>query len=106
MGRVKSTALFSFESVKCSCYLFATDARGNCCDDEHEIIKIEDDHAGATVTALTAEFFEIGQVFQVETLELPALNTTSSIEDSPPPQGVIPLFTKHCSLVFYDSMMS
>jgi hypothetical protein len=106
MGRVKSTSLYTFDSVKCPCYLFATDGKGKCCNDEHEVIKIEDDHAASAVVLLVAEFYEMGKVFQVKPTENLISNPGIFIEEASPPPNPIPLFAKYCSLIFYDSMMS
>ena len=108
MGRVKSTSLYSFESVKCPCYLFATDGKGKCCNDEHEVIKIEDDHAASNVVVVAINLFEIGQVFQTKSEEskLQAASHSFIDDSSPPPLPKVPLFQKNCSLIFYDTMMS
>lgn len=105
MGRVKSTALFTFDSVKCPCFLFAKDGDGKCCNDEHEIFKIEDDHAASAVTAIAAEFFQIGKVFQARPVGKVEPDKRSFVDESPPPLHTVPLFTKHCSLVLYDDEM-
>lgn len=107
MGRVKSSTLFSLKSVKCPCYaVLAAKGPKNCCNDEHDLLKIEDDHAAASVVSIAPDFFEIGSTFEL----LPVRDNTVasinvSIDESPPPLSDIPLFTKHCSLVFYDAEM-
>jgi hypothetical protein len=106
MGRVKSSVLFSFDSVKCPCFLFAKEGNKKCCTDEHEVIKIEDDHAVSNVISIAPEFFVVGEVVsQVFSIE-PREESLTVFDESPPLPDPIPLFTKHCSLVFYDSMMS
>ena len=106
MGRVKSSSLFSFETAKCPCFLFARSVNKKCCADEHDIIKIEDDHAASTVVSIVPDFFEIGSLFETITItHNPVAHINQQVEESPPPLSDIPLFTKHCSLVFYDTDM-
>jgi hypothetical protein len=106
LGRVKSSSLFSFETAKCPCYLFARSVNNKCCADEHEIIKIEDDHSASTVVSVAAEFFEIGLLFEsIQLTNNAVVHVNQQVEESPPPLSDIPLFTKHCSLIFYDADM-
>ena len=102
MGRVKSSALFSFETAKCPCYLFAGE-NDSCCKDTHEVLKIDDDHAASSVVSIAPIFFEIAIQF-IDTKEYPD-PITFYYEESPPP-GAVPLFTRHCSLIFYDDEMT
>lgn len=104
MGRVKSSALFSFDSVKCPCFLVASKLGKKCCNDEHEIIKIEDDHSGTSVVSLTPEFFQVGEVFHTTVLSNEeVVQAFAPVDESPPQISSVPLFTKHCSLIFYDN---
>lgn len=106
MGRVKSSSLFSFETVKCPCFLYSRTINNKCCADEHEIIKIEDDHAGVAAISLVPDFFQIGLLFETtEVNNIVAVHVDQAVEESPPPLSDIPLFTKYCSLVFYDVEM-
>jgi hypothetical protein len=105
MGRVKSSALFSYETVKCPCFVLSGE-RGSCCKDSHEILKIDDDHAASAVVSVAPSFFEMGQVFvDNNPLSQKSQEFQTSFDDSSPPLDPIPLFTKHCSLVFYDDEM-
>ena len=106
MGRVKSSVLFSFDSVKCPCFVFAKEGNKKCCSDEHDVIKIEDDHASSHVVSISPEFFVVGEIFSEINLLEPRHEFFTALDESPPPPNPIPLFTKHCSLVFYDGMMS
>ena len=86
--------------------MLAKYGKNGCCNDEHDIIKIEDDHAASTVVSLVPGFYEIGQIFsEYVSIENDA-DVFSDVDESPPPLDHVPLFTMHCSLVFYDSMMS
>ena len=106
MGRVKSQVLFSYESIKCPCSVLAKYSKSDCCNDEHEILKIDTDHAASSVVSLVPAFFEIGVVF-VLFIEIQKDNKDDfAFADQALPPPKVPLFTKHCSLVFYDGMMS
>jgi hypothetical protein len=106
MGRVKSSSLFSFDTAKCPCYLFARSVNNKCCADEHDIIKIEDDHSVTAAISLVPAFFEMGLLFEVaRSNDIVVARINHAVEESPPPPGGVPLFAKHCSLVFYDAEM-
>jgi hypothetical protein len=106
MGRVKSQVLFTYESVKCPCYDLARYGKSDCCNDEHETLKIDDDHAASSVVSLVPAFFEIREVVVLASIfEKDRDSHTDASDESLPPPDKIPLFTKHCSLVFYDDQM-
>jgi hypothetical protein len=102
MGRVKSSSLFSFDSEKCFCSLFAFPASKSCCDDESTLIKIEDDQTVAWTISVTPEFYSICE------LTLPVIVSGAdsfrpiTVEDKGPPGNPTPLFVKHCSLILYS----
>ena len=103
MGRVKSQVLFTYESIKCPCYELVKYGKSGCCNDEHEILKIDDDHAASTIVSVAPiPFIEIERVF-VFVEEKQTTDFNPSEHPLPPPK--VPLFTKHCSLVFYDDEM-
>ena len=105
MGRVKSQVLFSYESIKCPCFEVSKYGKLDCCNDEHQILKIDDDHAASTVVSLVPAFFEMGEaLYAVVSLEKDHDKLTVA-KESPPPPPPVPLFAKHCSLIFYDSGM-
>lgn len=102
MGRAKSTQIFSFESEKCPCSAFLPGNNG-CCDDEHELLIVDDSQTQIFSLALSAPgFFEIGLVFQERPEQVFAYTSTQYFNEdfSPPPKE--PLFKINCSYVFYD----
>ncbi|HWA33867.1 MAG TPA: hypothetical protein VG737_07045 [Cyclobacteriaceae bacterium] len=105
MGREKHSSLFSFSTKQCPCVIFAKE-KMPCCGDEHEILKIEDDHSGTQVFhSPVPEFTLIGETFS---LILPVLKVEESIHpvaaiNIPPPK--VPRYQSLCSLVFYDSIV-
>jgi hypothetical protein len=102
MGRVNSSTFFSFDSQKCACALFATPTSKSCCNDEHTLIAIEDDHSASTSVSVTPEFFAISDL----TFSLPTdqddLNLRDSSIDDDPPAPDVPLFLRHCSMILFD----
>ena len=105
MGRVNSSTLFTFESAKCPCFVASKYGKDTCCEDEHEVLKIEDDHAASSVVNLVPAFFELGNILN-ESISIETDQELKTIvTQSLPPPDPIPLFTKHCSLVFYDDEM-
>ena len=106
MGREKSTKVFSFESEKCPCSLFLAD-NNPCCDDEQEVLVVDDSQTLATSLApMTPEFFSLGNIINIKPNEIFAYTSTQFlIEDfSPPPKE--PLFKINCSFVFYEDELS
>lgn len=106
MGRAKSTKIFSFESKKCPCSAFLPQNNG-CCDDEHELLIVDDSQTQTLALAVPVPaFFEIGQIFQTHPEQTFAYTSTQYFDEdfSPPPKG--PLFKINCSYVFYDEELS
>jgi hypothetical protein len=102
MGRVNSSAFFSFESQKCACELFADRDSEACCDDEHALITIEDDHSASVVVSVSPEFFAICDLTVPALEEVVAVGGTASPFNEAPPGYSVPLFVKHCSLILFD----
>ena len=78
-----------------------------CCDDEHELLIVDDSQTQTLCLALAAPgFFEIGQIFQEQSEQVIAYASTQYFCDdfSPPPKE--PLFKINCSYVFYDDELS
>jgi len=103
MGRVDSTTLFSSESDKCFCELFAGESDKSCCDDEVSLYKVDDDHAGTSPVSVSPEFFSMGE--NHISLAPDVLSTTGfsflTHHDRPPGKEV-PLFIQHCSRILYS----
>lgn len=102
MGRVKSSALFSFESQKCPCAFVAQYWGNTCCNDEHELIRIDDDHAASSVVLLTPEYFDLGPSFVTIERPVPASEPSLAAIDHTPPDVPVPLFIRYCARVTYD----
>jgi hypothetical protein len=103
MGRVDSSAFFSFESRKCACELFASRSDKSCCDDEISLIKIEDDQSVSAPLTVVPEFFYMGELTFSVLAEKPAQSGISFlITHDKPPGDQVPLFVQHCSLILYS----
>jgi hypothetical protein len=102
MGREQNSSLFSFEAKKCPCFRSMGTTK-SCCEDEHEIVKIEDDHSTSQVAQSPTPTFNLISVFFFETETLfPKPEQLSFAElDLAPPK--IPIYKAVCSLVFYES---
>jgi hypothetical protein len=104
MGRVQHSSFFSFDTKKCPCFRLG-DLAKSCCEDEHELVKIEDSqYASQLIHPPSPEFNLIGKLFfeSVEVL-LPYSTLLQSIAkaNSPPPK--VPIYQAICSLVFYEA---
>ena len=102
MGRVKSSQIFSFESEKCFCALFAFPAAKGCCDDESRLIKIKDDQAAAGEVSISPEYYAICELEVSAGDDHYNYSLPTSEQDEAPPGERTPLFVKHCSLILYS----
>ncbi len=102
MGRVNSSAFFSFESDKCVCDLFATQSAKSCCDDEVTLVKIDNDQSLSSALTLNPEFFTLWEndFFLAEENASDGEYNFYTSRDKPPGWDV-PLFVQHCSLILY-----
>jgi hypothetical protein len=106
MGRAKSTKIFSFESKKCPCSIFLPE-NNPCCEDEHEVLIIDDSQTQTLALAPVApEFFVIADLLNDEKKQIIEKSDKRFLiaDFSPPPK--IPLFKTNCSFVFYDGDLS
>lgn len=102
MGRVNSSAFFSFDSEKCACAIFATPGSDSCCDDEFALIKIEDDHSASGIISVSPEFFAICDLVAPSVKETVVTGIPVAASFEAPPGHSVPLFVKHCSLILFD----
>ena len=103
MGREASVSYFTSEAPRCACSLFASE-KDNCCDDEHELLKLEDCQKSLSAFVLNipslvflGDIITSNVVFPGNIALHPRLY--DSVEGLPPPKT---LFKFHCSYVFYD----
>lgn len=101
MGREASVVFFSAEAKKCPCSLYAGEKDG-CCDDEHDLLRIEDEQKVISKMSLPQPVWKLERIFTEQFVALIETETkTVSFEDDPLPPK-IPLWMANCSLVFYD----
>ncbi|MBX2966199.1 MAG: hypothetical protein KF845_08650 [Cyclobacteriaceae bacterium] len=102
MGRAKSTEIFSFEAKKCLCSQFLPESN-DCCHDEHEVIKVDDNQAFTTFSVSIAPVLvELGEIFNTtEEIALADINSINIClyDYLIPPE---PIFKLNCSFIFYD----
>lgn len=103
MGREASVAFFSSDAEKCICSKFAKEDN-TCCDDEHEVIRLEDEQqAVASFSLAMPQWFVLEKLYVERLVALTASSSKQSAfrpDESPPAK--IPLFQIYCSYVFYD----
>jgi hypothetical protein len=103
MGREASVVFFSAEAKKCACSIYAGE-KDSCCDDEHELLRIENEQKVISVFALQLpQWIELGELvtdtclayYKIESPEWKEFS-----QESLPPK--IPLWKMQCKMVFYD----
>lgn len=102
MGQVKSVAYFSYDGSTCFDSPFEKGL--SCCDDEVELLKIEEDHQHSQKQLIGgAEYFLIPVYTPIEFTTL--LNDNEDVLEtsfeSPPPVEDEPLYQLNCSYTFY-----
>ena len=102
MGREASVSWFTTEAEKCPCSLYGGE-KGSCCDDEHELLRIDNEQKIITAFAAPApEWIALREV----TIEVDASHViiagqaAKAYNDAPPPK--VPRWKRLCTLVFYD----
>lgn len=101
MGSESSVALFTAEAEKCPCSLHG-DKRDPCCDDRHELLRIENEQKILTPPVVAKPSWIV--------LEADSPPERSPGEGSPgmttyaghPVPDKIPRWKIHCSFLFYD----
>ncbi|HEY0654187.1 MAG TPA: hypothetical protein VGD65_13705 [Chryseosolibacter sp.] len=102
MGREASVQFFTAESKKCPCSLYAKDAT-SCCDDEHELIKLDDEQKVITSLSAPLPVWKVERIFTERLLTFAARSTEFKmyeIPDKAPPK--VPIWKATSSYVFYD----
>jgi hypothetical protein len=105
MGREASVAIFSAEAKKCLCSLYAGE-KDSCCDDAHELVRIENEQKVVSVLSLALPIlFELEKLYTAQLVAVETSSFESAYRVSDPSPPGIPLFKIHCSFVFYDGCM-
>jgi hypothetical protein len=102
MGREASVVFFSSEAKKCACSLYAGE-KNDCCDEQHEVLRIDDEQKVITTMSLPVPVWKLERIFTEQYIAI--AETIRSIERPLPDIGFplsVPLWKSHCSLVFYD----
>lgn len=105
MGRVMDTVYFSFNSDACFDMPDMKDVMKHCCDDETELLKIEEDHQKSESSDLNKSLFTIGP--NLVPVEFAELQTANEIVDDgkhyidPPPLLFDSLHQLECRYTFY-----
>lgn len=103
MGREASVSYFTSEAPRCACSLFAGE-KNNCCDNEHELLKLEDYQKSLSSFVLNIPALVcLGDIITTNAVSPGNIAVRPRGNDSP--QGLPPpktLFKIHCSYVFYD----
>jgi hypothetical protein len=105
MGREQTPSFFSFESKKCPCFRLTQKSK-SCCEDEHELIKIENDQSASQVLLTPIPSFNlISELLFDEMNSFTSLSAFQFIDvrNLPPPK--VPIYQSICSLVFYESVV-
>lgn len=105
MGREASVALFTRESEKCPCSLFAKDS-DTCCDDRHELVRIDDDQKVISPFTVAPPHRELLEVFGFDEQVLHTAQFSGYAADDSPPLLPEPRWKMYCSFVFYDDGQS
>ncbi|MFY8036378.1 MAG: HYC_CC_PP family protein [Cyclobacteriaceae bacterium] len=106
MGREHHSALFSFESKKCACSVYQRSNVKTCCEDETELVKIENDQVHSSATDAPQTDWAVLPIIAFDyaqriVLTSPVLQVVSY--DLPPPK--VPIYQLGCSWKVVDLMV-
>jgi hypothetical protein len=102
MGREASVQFFTSEAKKCPCSLYALE-KNSCCDDEHELIKIDDEQKIITSISAPLPVWKVERLLTERLLTFTILSHQYNFHQAPakaPPK--IPIWKANSSYVFYD----
>lgn len=102
MGREASVQFFTSEAKKCPCSIYAEE-KDSCCDDEHELLRIDDEQK--TISGLSAPIpiWKIERIFTERLLTFTIISSSAEPTEEPlksPPK--VPIWKANNSLVFYQ----
>jgi hypothetical protein len=103
MGREASVKFFSAEAKKCPCSLYAKE-KTDCCDDEHELIKIEDEQKVISSISAPLPIWKVERIFTERLLTFTVRSLQPKVWDVPeksPP--AVPIWKANHSYIFYDN---
>lgn len=102
MGREASVQFFTSEAKKCPCAKYVTE-KESCCDDQHELLKVDDDHKSISKVSASDPVWKVERIFTerllAEVLGTDDIADVKRLTKAPPK---IPLWKAHRSYVFYD----
>jgi hypothetical protein len=102
MGREASVQFFTSESKKCPCSISALE-KDSCCDDEHELIRIDDEQKIISTLTAPVPVWKVERLFTHQFVARSIISIAPRVDqfepDSPPK---VPLWKAHQSYVFYD----
>jgi hypothetical protein len=106
MGREASVVFFSAEAKKCPCSIHAPE-KNSCCDDEHELIRLENEQKVISNFSLAVpQWFVLEKLYTLQCIadvqSEQLLQADWTAEQLPPK---IPLWKTNCSPLFYDGEM-
>jgi hypothetical protein len=106
MGRQASVALFTTQPKECPCSIYAME-KDSCCDDEHDLIRIENEQKVLSPLTLSLpQWIEFRKLYVTRLVAL-AVKSDLPWHDQPEhsPRPKVPLWKFHCSIVFYDDQL-
>jgi hypothetical protein len=104
MGRKAYESFFTIESEKCGCSEWMEES-SDCCDDEHGLLKIDDEQKTISTFALNVPQWMVLEKIYTQQLITVVEPTHQEFGTHDPPPPDRPLFQKYCSFVFYDDEM-
>lgn len=101
MGREASVQFFTSEAKKCPCSVYAKE-KGSCCDDEHELIRIDDEQKIISNVTAPLPVWKVERIFTERLLASSVVSAQQTVEQSPKAPPKIPIWKAISSYVFYD----
>jgi hypothetical protein len=102
MGREASVQFFTAESRKCPCSVYAKE-KSTCCDDEHELLRIDDDQRTISGVSNPLPVWKVERIFTERLLTYTVISPTSGqVEEAEKSPPKLPIWKANKSYVFYE----
>ena len=102
MGREASVQFFTSEAKKCPCSVYAKE-KSSCCDDEHELLRIDDDQRALSGVSTPLPVWKIERIFTERLLTFSIISSSEHQTEEPPKSPPkIPIWKANSSYVFYE----
>ncbi|HEY0743722.1 MAG TPA: hypothetical protein VGD40_19785 [Chryseosolibacter sp.] len=102
MGREASVQFFTAETKKCLCSQYVEE-KNSCCDDEHELIRLDDEQKTISGISAPLPIWKVERIFTERLLTLTIVSQPAdAINESAKAPPKVPIWKANRCYVFYN----